>query len=252
MKKSVKKEKLGLDKTSLIMIILFFAIIAAAFVAIVLASNGGNDDLNRNNNSTDEYDDIDKTMDNLTDEQIRQMFPDAQPGSTYQYVDDEGNFKTITIPSDYSTQKYISVEEAVASSKYKFENYTDLTDKFLEVCSDGDVDELYHLYYPGFLEEARLNMQEVQSKEVFDSGLSADMKRITGAEEFEYGTPELAPTGTPASYAAFIYSQVNGGKQIPLDVTAIEDCVNLLVYIDNMYQTNHFMIKIGGYWYFIV
>ena len=78
------------------------------------------------------------------------------------------------------------------------------------------------------------------------------MKRITGAEEFEYGTPELAPTGTPASYASFIYSQANGGKQIPLDVTAIEDCVNLLAYIDNMYQTNHFMIKIGGYWYFIV
>lgn len=253
----MKHKKSGLDKTSIIMIIVFFAIIVAAVVAIALTSNSRKNPVEEDGNKpssvdVDEYDDIDEAMDNLTDEEIKQMFPNAKPGETFTYVDEEGNYKTITIPSDYKVDTTVSVTEAVASSKYKFENYTDLSDKFFEVCKAGDIDELYHLYFPGFLEGMRLNMEEVQEKEYFDSGLRSNMLRVTGFAEYEYGSPELSHAGTPASYASFIYSQVNGGKQFPFNAGLIEDCVGLVVYIDNMYETNHFMAKIGGYWYMIV
>ena len=254
----MSEKKKGLDKTSVVMLIVFFAIIAVAVVAIILTSQSRNEPLADEEKLptaetvVDEYDDIDKSMDNLTNEEIKQMFPNAKPGDIYTYVDGEGNFKTITIPSEYKADTTISIEEAVASSKYKFENYTDLSDKFLEVCKAGDINELYHLYFPGFLEGMRLNMEKVQEKDYFDEGLRQNMLRVTGFDEYEYGSPELSVMGTPASYASFIYGQANGGKQIPIDVSRIENCVALVVYLDNMYQTNHFMAKIEGYWYMIV
>ena len=256
-----KTDKKRIDSTSLVMLIVFFAIIIGALVAIgVVVFNRQNGDKPQDQGANASYvnidgtaDEYDEIMNNLTPEQIATMFPDAQPGSTYSYVDDDGNLKEITIPADYKNpNSSVSIEDAVASSKYKFENYTDLTDKFMEVCSEGNVDELYHLYFPGFLEDMRLNMEQVPTKEVFDANMSASMKRVTGFNEYEYGSPELSHAGSPGSYSAFIYGQVNGGKQIPLDLTKIEDCVNLVTYDDNMYESNHFMVKIGGYWYFIV
>lgn len=258
-----KNLKKGIDTTSLVMLIVFFVIIIGALVAtgIAFANRKNTDEQQQGqggyasdgNIDGAEHDEYSAIMNNLTHEQIATMFPDAQPGSTYSYVDENGNLQEITIPADYKNpNSKISVEDAVASSKYKFENYTDLADKFMEVCRDGDIDELYHLYFPGFLEAMRLNMEEVPTKEVFDANMSADMKRVTGFYEYEYGSPELDHSGTPGSYAAFIYSQANGGKQIPLNLSEFEDCVNLVTYIDDMYETNHFMAKLGGYWYLIV
>ena len=254
----MSNKKSGLDKTSLIMLFVFFALILAALLAMVFGMKTNNADetaANENVTATDEYDSVDEAMDNLTNEEIKIMFPDAKAGDVRTYVDEDGNLKEYVIPDDYAAEseiEYIDVASAVASSKYKFESFTELTDKFMEVCEGGDVDELYHLYFPGFLEGMRLNMEEVQEKEFFDSGLRANMQRITGFDEYEYGSPELSHAGTPASYAAFIYSQVNNGKQLPLHSSEIEDCVGLVLYIDNMYETNHFMAKIGGYWYLIV
>ncbi len=143
-------------------------------------------------------------------------------------------------------------QEVPAVAKPKFEKFTDLSDKFLEVCKAGDIEALYDLYYDGLLDETRLNMETVPTKEEFDAGLRSDMLSVTGFEEYEYGTVELPPTQSPGSYAAFIYNMANNGKTLPINDADIENCVNLVVYIDNMYQTNHFMVQVDGYWYFIV
>ena len=248
----MSNKKHGLDKTSMIMIAVFFGLIVLFAAAFLIFYDFPSEAPKAEEQVTDVYDSTDKIMDNLTDEQIKTMFPDAQPGSTYTYVDDEGNFKTVTIPGDYkAADKAASAKDVVAASKYKFENYTDLTDKFMEVCKAGDVKELYHLYYGDFFDGMRLNMEQVQTTQEFEAGIRSNMLSVTGFEEYEYGSMELPPSQSPASYAAFIFSQVNGGKTLPLSPDDIEDCVNLVVYINNMYQTNHFMAKIHGYWYFI-
>lgn len=146
-------------------------------------------------------------------------------------------------------------EEEILSEepeKVKYVSYTDLSDKFLELCKNGDIDGLYDLYYDDYLTKMRENMADAPSKEVFDRNIKAEMLRVTGFDEYEYGTPELPPTGTPMSYASFIYYQANNEKSLPVPDGSITDCVNLVVYIDGGYQTNHFMVQIDGYWYFLV
>jgi hypothetical protein len=54
------------------------------------------------------------------------------------------------------------------------------------------------------------------------------------------------------SYASFIYYQANNEKNLPLADGTVTNCVNLVVYIEGGYQTNHFMVEIDGYWYFLV
>ena len=154
--------------------------------------------------------------------------------------------------SDTSDTEQVSEVLDKENEGYKFENFMDLSDKFLEACKNADVNEMYNLYYEGFLDGMRLNMQEAPSKEEFDEGLKENMLKVTGFDEYQYGCAELPPTQSPGSYAAYIYSMVNNGKEMPLSVSEIEDCVNLVVYLENAYKTNHFMAKIDGYWYFIV
>lgn len=236
-----------IDKTSLIMIILFVIIIAVAVIWLVLFKS---DDVNNSANiiDSDAVKQAAGDEGSLTIEDIFKIIPDAQPGSSYSYFDDDGELKTITIPADYVKEE----AKEKAPSKYKFEKFEDLSDKFLEVCKNGDVEELYHLYYDDFLEGMRLNMEDVPTKEEFNKGLRENMLTITGFDEYEYGCPELPPTQSPGAYASYIYSMVNNGEKFPIATNEIDNCVNLVVYIENMYQTNHFMVEIDGYWYFIV
>ncbi len=250
------KEK-RLDATSIVMIAVFVLLILGAVIGLVFASGKGRTETEIPESNAIDISDIvsQEALDNgttLTAEDIKQIIPNAVPGATYTYIDN-GEVKTVTMPLEAdSAQQKKTVAETVENSKYKFEKYTDLTDKFMEICENGDIKELYHLYYGDFLEGMRLNMDAVPTKEAFEAGLKSNMLTITGFDEYEYGTMEMPPTQTPGSYANFIYSQVNGGKTLPLSDADIEDCVNLVVYINNMYQTNHFMAKINGYWYFIV
>lgn len=250
-------KKNRLDKTSIVMIVIFAVLILGSAVGLAVASGRGKVEENNAQNEAIDISDIvsenaPDTDTTLTPEDIKQIIPDAVPGATYTYIDN-GVVKTVTMPLDEETaEQKKTTAETVASSKYKFEKYTDLTDKFMEVCRAGDIDELYYLYYGDFLEGMRLNMEQVPSKAQFDAGLKSNMLSVTGFDEYEYGSVEMPPTQSPGSYANFIYSQVNGGKTLPLSDADIEDCVNLTVYINNMYQTNHFMAKINGYWYLIV
>ena len=159
---------------------------------------------------------------------------------------DENASESGTVPQQETEEIVPEVQKAV------FDDYMELSDKFLEVCRAGDVEAMYQLYYGDLLEEMRLNMEETPSKAEFDSKLRSDMLMVTGFEEYEYGSVELPPTQSPGSYAAFIYSMANNGADIPIDINTIENCVNLVVYINNQYQTNHFMVQIDGYWYFVV
>jgi len=250
------KEK-RLDTTSIVMIAVFVLLILGAVIGLVFASSRGRTETEIQENNAIDISDIVSEEDlgngaTLTAEDIKQIIPNAVPGATYTYIDN-GEVKTVTMPLDAdSAQQMNTVAETVENSKYKFETYTDLTDKFMELCKNGDIKELYNLYYGDFLEGMRLNMEPVPTKEAFEAGLKSNMLSITGFDEYEYGSMEIPPTQTPGSYANFIYSQVNGGKTLPLSDVDIEDCVNLVVYINNMYQTNHFMAKINGYWFFIV
>lgn len=136
--------------------------------------------------------------------------------------------------------------------KTKYDNFMDLSDKFFEICKAGDIDSLYDLYYDGVLEGMRLNMEDVPSKETFDAGLKQNMLSVTGFEEYEYGSMELPPTQTPGQYASYIFAMVNNGASLPFSASEVENCVNLVVFINNTHSTNHFMVKIGGYWYLLV
>ncbi len=243
-----------LDKTSLIMILIFAVLVigsVAAVFASTIAAEKEREKQNEIQDITELVDGADNDAGEMTVEDILKAVPNAAPGSTYSYFDDDGVMRTVTIPLDYKAEEN-NTAVVDNSGKYKFTEYTDLTDKFMEICSTGDIDDLYNIYYADFLDEMRMNMKDAPSKAEFDAGLKANMRSITGFDEYEYGTVEMPPTQSAGSYANYIYSQVNAGKTIPLTENDIEDAVNLTVYIDNMYQTQHFMAKINGYWYFIV
>lgn len=241
--------KKRIDKTSIVMIVLFVVIVLGTAIGVFLWKSRKDSDNSDQPTMIDEQTVSEHKNDDglLTVEDIMQIVPDAKPGTAYSYFDDNGDLQTIVIPEDYEAQK-----EQKLPSKYKFEKFEDLSDKFFEVCKAGDVNDLYHLYYDGILEDMRLNMKEVPDKATFDAGLRENMLSVTGFDEYEFGCPELPPTQSPGSYASYIYSRVNNGKQLPISASQIENCVNLVVYIDNMYQTNHFMIQVDGLWYFIV
>ncbi len=141
--------------------------------------------------------------------------------------------------------------KVIVDDKPKYKTYGELADKFLEVCNAGNVDELYDMYYDDLLGKARLNMQPVPDKTMFDAGLKESMLRITGFDEYTYGCVELLDVQSPGAYASQIYYNTYG-ESLPFSADIVEDCVNLVVYLDNMYETNHFMVQIDGYWYFIV
>lgn len=141
--------------------------------------------------------------------------------------------------------------EVIVDEKPKYKTYGELADKFLEVCNAGNVYELYDMYYDDLLEKARLSMNPVPDKTMFDAGLKENMLRITGFDEYTYGCVELLDVQPPGAYASQIYYKMYG-ESLPFSADIVEDCVNLVVYLDNMYETNHFMVQIDGYWYFIV
>ena len=246
--KEMMDKKNGLDKTSILMIVIFVVIVAGAVAGVILWKSPDKNEIPEEPVMIDSKEVQEHKNDEglLTLEDIMTIVPNAEPGSAYTYFDDNGEMQTIVIPEDYKPEK------TKTPSKYKFEKFEDLSDKFFEVCKSGDVDELYNLYYDGLLEGMRLNMQEVPDKETFDRGLRENMLAVTGFEEYEYGSVELPPTQSPGSYASYIYGMVNNGKTLPFSPSQVENCVNLLVYIDNMYQTNHFMVQIDGLWYLIV
>jgi len=241
-------KKTKLDRTSVIMTVIFTVLVLAAAAGFIFAA------VDRHNaDAVDDAEIIDVSEIEgageglLTAEDILKIVPNAEPGSTYSYFDDDGNIRSVTIPENTD----VTSDRADLSDKYKFTEFTDLSDKFLEVCRAGDIDELYKLYYSDFLEHGRLSMDPVPSKEAFDAGLKSNMLSITGFDEYEYGCVEMPPTQSAGAYAAQIYYNMYG-KKLPIPTSNIENCVDLLVYIDNMYQTHHFMVQIDGYWYFIV
>lgn len=241
-------KKTGLDKTSVIMIVIFsFLILGAAAGLIFAAVNGENKDV-ENNAQVIDVSEVEGAGEGiLTAEDILKIVPNAAPGSTYSYYDDDGNLRSVTIPENTDVES----ERVDLSDKYKFTEFTDLSDKFFEICKEGNIDELYRLYYSDFLEQGRLSMDPVPTKEAFDAGIRSNMLSVTGFDEYEYGCVEMPPTQSPGAYAAQIYYNMYG-KTLPISTSSVENCVDLLVYIDNMYQTHHFMVQIDGYWYFIV
>lgn len=245
MRFSMNKTKL--DKTSIIMTVIFSVIVLLAVVGLIFAATNKKTE-NEENAPVIDVSDVEGAGEGLlTAEDIMKIVPNAEPGSTYSYYDDDGNLRSVTIPEQASETS----QALDFSDKYKFTEFTDLSDKFLEVCRAGDVEELYKLYYPGFLEKGRLIMDPVLSVEEFNAGLRNNMLSVTGFDEYEYGCMELPPTQSPGAYAAQIYYNMYG-EAIPLSASDVENCVNLVVYINNMYETNHFMVLVDGYWYFIV
>lgn len=236
-----------LDRTSVVMIVIFSVIILAAVAGLVFAAVKPEKAEDETEQPIDVTEIAEENGGMLTVEDILKAVPNAEPGSTYSYYDDNGNIQSVTIPMDIGETE----QTADNSSKFKFTEFTDLSDKFLEVCRAGDVDSLYNMYYGDFLDRARLSMDPVQSKTEFDRGIKSNMLSVTGFDEYEYGCVEMPPTQSAGAYAAQIYYNLYEEK-IPLDISTVENCVDLVVYIDNMYQTHHFMVKIDGYWYFVV
>ena len=239
-------KKKRLDKTSIIMTVIFSVIILGAAAGLIFAAVSGNNSNTDNDAQVIDVSDVEGAGEGiLTAEDILKIVPNAAPGSTYSYFDDDGNIRSVTIPED------VVSDSVDVSDKYRFTEYTDLSDKFLEICKEGNIDELYRLYYSDFLEQGRLSMDPVPTKEAFDAGIRSNMLSVTGFDEYEYGCVEMPPTQSPGAYAAQIYYNMYG-KTLPISTSSVENCVDLLVYIDNMYQTHHFMVQIDGYWYFIV
>ncbi len=241
-------KKTGLDKTSIVMIMIFSVLVLASAACFIFAAVNANNAAAADGAEIIDASEVEGAGEGLlTAEDILKIVPNATPGSTYSYFDDDGNLRSVTVPEDMDVKS----EQVDLSDKYKFTEFTELSDKFLEVCRAGDIDELYKLYYSDFLDHGRLSMEPVPTKEEFDAGLKTNMLSITGFDEYEYGCVEMPPTQSPGVYAAQIYYNMYG-KSLPISTSSIENCVDLLVYIDNMYQTHHFMVQIDGYWYFIV
>lgn len=241
-------KKTGLDKTSIIMMAVFCVLIVASAAGLIFTAVNQKNEAEADGSNIVDVSEVEGAGEGLlTAEDILKIVPGAEPGSTYSYFDDDGNLRSVTIPADMDT----SSATVDLSDKYQFTEYTDLSDKFLEVCKMGDIDELYKLYYSDFLDHGRQSMDPVPSKTEFDAGLKSNMLTVTGFDEYEYGCVELPPTQSPGAYAAQIYHNVYG-TSLPIPTSDVENCVNLVVYINNMYQTNHFMVQIDGYWYFII
>lgn len=253
------EKKNRLDKTSIVMITVFAVLIIGSAVGFGFAANR----TSQQNNVPEENQTAETPAEDITEivtemqsenkegslsvEDIMKAIPNAVPGNTYTYYDD-GEMYSITIPADYKGE----AETPDVPSKYQFENYTDLTDKFMEACKEGDVDTLYDIYYDDFLNMTRENMDPVPEKEMFDANIRNEMLNIVDFEEFEFGGPELLATQSPGSYVAYIYYQANNKHDLPLKDSDIQNCVDLRVYTSNGGFTDHMMAQIGGYWYFIV
>lgn len=252
-------KKNGFDKISIIMITIFAVLVIGSAIGFGFAANR----TSQQNNADAQTQQTEAPAEDITDivaemqsengegsltvEDVMKAVPNATPGSTYTYYDD-GEMYTITIPADYNAE----AQKKEVAAKFQFEEYTDLTDKFMEICKEGDVDTLYDLYYDDYLAKMRENMAEVPDKKIFDANLKNEMLNIVDFEEFEYGGSELLAIQSPGSYVAYIYYQVNNQKDLPLSDSDVQDCVDLRVYLSNGGYTDHMMAKIDGYWYLIV
>jgi len=142
--------------------------------------------------------------------------------------------------------------EILKPEQEKFTEYTDLTDRFMEYCENGNLEGMYSLYYDDMLTKTYQRISDKVSKEEFDAGIKAEMESVYSYEEFEYGCPEMPAMSSPLSYVNQLMSY-SGGDPLELTDDRVTNCVNLRVYkYDTAYPSDHMMACIDGYWYFVV
>ncbi len=138
-----------------------------------------------------------------------------------------------------------------APDKKEYATVEEIVEEFKDICARGDVDALYDLYYDDYLTLMRENMQTPMDKESFDAYLKQEMQTVMGVDIYMYGDIEMPATQPPSTYASYIYAMVNNGAEMPVKPELVEDCANLVVY-SNGTQSNHFVVKVDGSWYFVV
>ena len=138
--------------------------------------------------------------------------------------------------------------------KVTYTKYQDLTDAFMQVCANGDVEGMYALYYDDYLTKTVERMvTDEEAKKNFNAALKEEMHRIVDFMEYHYGGPELNHARSPLGYANEIYSRSNGGVSLPFSDSQVKDCVDLRVFRDDGSYRDHFMIQLeDDCWYFIV
>lgn len=145
-------------------------------------------------------------------------------------------------------------EKETEMEKVTYTKYQDLTDAFMQVCANGDVEGVYALYYDDYLTKTVERMvTDQEAKKNFNAALAAEMQSYVDFVEYPYGGPELNHARSPLGYANEIYANSNGGITLPFSDSQVKDCVNLRVYREDGSFRDHFMIQLDdGLWYFIV
>ena len=143
-----------------------------------------------------------------------------------------------------------SQSSGVVHGDYKFTEYTELSDKFMEFCENGDVDGMFSLYYDNGLMKTYERMKDKLTLDQFKSLIKEEMATVYSFEEMEYGSEDMPEISSPLSYVnQFLYRA--GLEPLQLTENQVTDCANLRVYKNGGYPSDYILACIDGFWYLV-
>lgn len=158
--------------------------------------------------------------------------------------------------SDFNNEENIEMPDEGDSEEQKevkYESIEALSDSFMEICKNGDVEGMYALYYDDMLKKISSETYTGENAEkMLQASLVSEMATIVDFDEYEYGSTDLPPTMTAYQYVATFYSGATNGGELDIDADRIDNCADLRVYRNDGTYRDHMMARIDGYWYLIV
>ncbi len=124
-----------------------------------------------------------------------------------------------------------------------------ITDAFMQVCRDKDVQKMYDMYYNDMLDKTYERIKDNITRENFDLLLSEEMESIESYELYEYGKcEEVAASVSPLYYVDYInYSAT--GEETGIPEESVTSCAVLRVFKNDGGQSDHMLAEIDGAWY---
>lgn len=141
-------------------------------------------------------------------------------------------------------------EQTAESQDTAYKTADELAEEFMNICSDGDVEKMYGLYYDDMLSDTYERVKDKLSKEDFDSLLADEMKTLSDYTVFEYGSEDLPSNVSPLYYVNYMHYGMTG-EDTEFTEQQLTNCAVLRVYKPDNSQSDHMLAEIDGSWYVI-
>lgn len=133
----------------------------------------------------------------------------------------------------------------------KYETADELAEKFMSVCKDGNVGEMYNLYYDDMLDDMYERVKNNLSREQFDSYIKSEMMSFVDYELTEYGEENMQTTSSPLFNLNYIFYRATG-TETDFTEDMVTSCANIRLYSENGNATDHVFAEINGSWYVVL